>query len=172
MRLVASCLAALAVAPAGRAHVTVVPPFARAGTEARLVLHVQNDRPAGSMSELAVRVPTGMTVRSGEPRGRWTAAVDGREVRWRGGLLGPRQSAPFALVVTTPGRAGAVELEAVQRYPDGGRTPWTVPLTVTPATDGADQHLGAAAVVAVVGLTVIGLGLLVVHRLRRPLQER
>jgi hypothetical protein len=56
----------------------------------------------------------------------------------------------------------------VQGYPDGGTVPWRIDLTVTPATGApAEQHLGAAALAAVVGLAVIGGSLLVLQRLRR-----
>lgn len=176
VRFLAPVFAALLAASAAQAHITAVPAFARAGAEVRLVLDVQNDSPAQPMSALTVRVPAGMTVRSGERLDRWTATVDGREVRWSGGRLAPLRTAPFALVVTTPPRPGAVELEAVQGYPDGGEATWQVAITVTPAAGGGgdDQHLGAAAVVAVVGLAVIGGSLLVLGRLRRgrSLQER
>ena len=173
VRVLACSLAVLAAPPAAYAHITAVPSFAPAGAEVRIVLEVQNDRTTHAMSGLTVRVPPGMTVGSGEPLDGWTASVEGREVTWQGGRLAPLATAPFALVVTAPSRPGAVELTALQRYPDGGETPWEVTLTVTPAAGGDEQHLAAAAIVAVVGLVVIGGSLVVLARLRRrPLQER
>jgi hypothetical protein len=163
----------LVLAPAAAAHVTVVPPFAAARAETRLVLAVPNARLRQPMTSLDVAVPDGMTVRSAEPLGAWKADVDRGDVRWTGGSLAPRTTASFALVVVGPRSAGAVQLRAVQGYPDGATVPWLVDLTITPGDSaGADQHLGAAALAAVAGLLLIGGSLLVVHRLRRrPLQE-
>ena len=169
---VALLLAFLAAAPAA-AHVTVVPPFAQAEAETRLVLDVPNERLTQPMTSLDVTVPAGMAVRSAEPLGAWSGEVDGRAARWTGGSLPPRTTARFALVVVGPRRAGAVQLRAVQGYPDGGTVPWQIDLTITPGNGaGAEQHLGAAALAAVVGLVVIGGSLLLLHRLRRrKLQE-
>lgn len=169
---VALLLTLLAAAPAA-AHVTVVPPFAQAGTETRLVLDVPNERRTQPMTSLEVTVPAGMEVRSAEPLGRWRTEVGRRSARWTGGSLAPRVTARFALRVEGPPRAGAVQLHAVQGYPDGGTVPWQVDLTITPGdTAGADQHLGAAALAAVVGLLVISGSLFVLYRLRRrTLQE-
>ena len=163
----------LVLAPAAAAHVTVVPPFVPTQAETRLVLDVPNERLIQPMTALEVTVPPGMSVRSAEPLGAWRGEVDGREARWTGGSLPPRASAHFAVVVEGPRRAGAVQLRAVQRYPDKGTVPWRVDLTITPGEGaGGDQHLGAAALAAVVGLVVIAGSLLVVHRLRRrTLQE-
>ncbi len=154
-------------APAG-AHVTVVPPFAAAGGEVRLVLDVPNERRTEAMTSLRITAPPGMTLRAGERLGAWRATVSGDEVRWLGGSLPPRQTARFALVAVAPTRSGAVALQAVQGYPDGGTVPWRVDLTITPAAGApAEEHLGAAALAAVVGLGVIGGSLLVLQRLRR-----
>ena len=168
----ALAVALLGAAPAA-AHVTVVPPFAQARAETRLVLDVPNERLTQPMTSLDVTVPDGMAVRSAEPLGAWQGEVDGRSVKWTGGSLPPRTTARFALVVVGPPRAGAVQLQALQRYPDHGIVPWKVDLTITPGNGGsAEQHLGAAALAAVVGLLVIGGSLLVLYRLRRrTLQE-
>ena len=168
--------AALAGAVPAAAHVTVVPPFAAAGSEARLVLDVPNERRTQPMTSLVVSLPPGMEPRAGEPHGGFRATVDGRQVRWAGGSLAPRTTGRFTLVAVAPRRAGAVSLQAVQGYPDGATVPWDVQLTVTPAdTGGGDQNLGAAVVTAVVGLAVILGSLVALHRLRRgrvPLQDR
>ena len=88
-------------APAG-AHVTVVPPFAAAGVEVRLVLDVPNERRTEAMTSLRITAPPGMTLRAGERLGAWRATVSGDEVRWLGGSLPPRQTARFALVAVAP----------------------------------------------------------------------
>jgi len=162
----------LAASPAA-AHVTVVPPFAQARAETRLLLDVPNERLTQPMTSLVVTVPVGMAVRSAEPLGVWRADAHGRVARWTAGSLAPRTTARFAMVVVGPPRAGAVRLQAVQRYPDHGIVPWRVDLTITPGNGaGGEQHLGAAALAAVVGLLVIAGSLFVLHRLRRrTLQE-
>jgi hypothetical protein len=161
-------LAALLQAAPAWAHITVVPPFAAAGGEVRLVLAVPNERRSEPMTSLRVTAPPGFVLKAGEPLGDWRATVSGEELRWSGGSLAPRRSARFALLAVAPRQSGAVALRAVQGYPDGGTVPWRIDLTVTPATGApAEQHLGAAALAAVVGLAVIGGSLLVLQRLRR-----
>ena len=71
---VALAVALLKAAPAA-AHVTVVPPFAQARAETRLVLDVPNERLTQPMTSLDVTVPEGMAVRSAEPLGAWQAEV-------------------------------------------------------------------------------------------------
>lgn len=165
-------IVALLLTPAAAGHITAVPPFGSAGADVRLVLNVINERSTHPMSELTVRVPDGMTVVSAEPLGGWRAEVDERVVRWSGGVLGPNFTADFAVVVAMPRRAGAVELEAVQGYPDGGVTQWPVALTVTPGASSGGMGTTAIALAVVAGLIVFGASALVVRALRhRPLQE-
>ncbi len=171
---VAATLVALAPTPAS-AHVTAVPPFATAGTETRLVLEVPNERRTEPMTTLRVRVPPGMEIRSAEPSAGFSAAVSGRDVTWSGGRLAPRATARFAFVALARLQHGAVALAAEQRYPDGGRVPWRVELTITPAaraaTDGGRglaPLLGAAAALVVVVVSA----LLVLALRRRSLQNR
>ena len=175
MKYALAPVVALLVAPAAGAHITAVPPFGAAGADTRLVLNVINERLTHPMSELTVSVPSGMRIVSAERLGPWRAEVDGRDVRWSGGVLGPNFTADFTVVVTLPRRTGALELEAVQGYPDGGVARWPVALTVTPGSSGDGVGGAGIAVAVAAGAFVVAasaLGVWALRARRRSLQER
>lgn len=177
--LACALLATLAVAPAAAAHVTLAPPFLRAGGEATLRVEAPNERPEQPMTELALTVPAGVGIAGAESSGPWRAAVAGRTVTWRGGSLAPGDTAVFRVRLSAPARAGAVRLLGAQRYPDGREVSWDVPLEVLPPGAAAPADgggLGAAGVLvaAVLGVGVVAVSLVVLRRLRRgsALQKR
>ena len=159
-------LAAALVAPAAAlAHILPTPGLVRAGETARLTLFVPNEREGVAMTALSVTVPPGTLLLAAEPSPGWTAGSSGREATWRGSLP-PANGADFTLKLKAPDTPGPLELEAVQRFADGGSVPWTVRVTVGPAAGSPRMRLGRAVVTAVVGLVAIAAGLLLLRRRR------
>ena len=177
--LLAALVVALAVPGASSAHVTLKPPFLRAGGEATLRVEAPNERPGQPMTQLALTVPAGVRIGAAEPEGAWVPTVRGRTVTWRGGSVQPDEVAVFSVRLEAPAQAGAIRLLGVQGYPDGRDVRWDVPLEVLPpgaAAPADDDGLSAAGVIvgALLGAFVVALSLVVLRRLRRSsaLQER
>jgi LPXTG-motif cell wall-anchored protein len=171
---VLAVISAAIAAAAASAHVTAVPPFVEAGSEATLALDVPNERRGHAMTALAVTLPRSMELRGAEPRGAWRASTDGRTATWTGGTLEPGATGVFALSAEAPARSGRVELAAEQRFADGRRVRWDVRLEVTPApATGDDQRFGLALLIGFAGLAAVVAGLVLSYRRRtRSLQER
>jgi hypothetical protein len=180
LRLVATAgvvSAALTLAPAALAHVTVKPPFLSAGESVALTLDVPNERDGHPMTSFSLHVPDGMRLTGGETRNGWIPSVEGQNIRWRGGSLAALATTTFVAHVVGPDYTGTAELFATQGYDDGAESTWPIAMTVTPseksAAAGDNQNLGTALVVGAVGLVVIVGSLLVLRRFRtRTLQER
>jgi hypothetical protein len=161
--------AALAAASAAAAHVTVSPAAVTEGVTSRVTLLTPNERPRHATTSLAVELPVEVAIVSADAPPGWRVSHTSRTVTWTGGAIRGEASASFPLTLRGIGPAGAVTLDADQGYEDGATVPWKASLTVLPAS-GADaprEHPGRALLAAVVGVAVVAVSLVVVHRLRR-----
>lgn len=149
-----SALAALALATPAAAHVTVTPPFLRAGAETTLALGVPNER-GEPMSGLAVTAPAGLRIVGARSAEGWSALVEGATASWSGGSLAPGASAAFALTLAAATQPGPAMLVAEQRYPGGETVRWEVALTIVPASE-PSEHVWRGVLVALLGLAVTG----------------
>ncbi len=175
--LAISVCSALLLAPSAAAHVTPTPSFITADATTSLRLSGPNER-GEPMTAFVVTVPVAFRVVAAEPSDGWTADATESTATWRGGRLEAGKEATFTLRITAPKKPGAIELEAVQRYPGGESVRWPVGLTVIPGfaletRRIASIHLSGVVIFTVLGLLPAGVVVVLVRRKRRrSLQER
>lgn len=138
--------AALILAPAAGAHITVNPSSVPADSFARFAIRVPNERGDASTTQLSVRLPDGLVFVSFEPKPGWTRTVTMRKlaepvtvegervteqvgtVTWQGGNIGPGEFDEFGLSARVPAEAGGtLSFPAVQTYSDGEVARWIGP---------------------------------------------
>ena len=138
--------AALILAPAGGAHITVNPSSVPADSFARFAIRVPNELGDASTTKLSVRLPDGLVFVSFEPKPGWTRTVTMRKlaepvtvegeqvteqigtVTWQGGKIGPGEFDEFGLSARVPAGAGTtLSFPAVQTYSNGEVVRWIGP---------------------------------------------
>lgn len=131
-----------AVAAPAVAHVTVQPNEAIAGTFARFVVRVPNERPDADTTKVVVKLPP-LAFVSFEPKDGWnrkekTVELDeplvvsdteitetvGR-VTWSGGRIGPGEFVEFGFSARMPDAEETLVFEALQTYSSGEVVRWT-----------------------------------------------
>jgi uncharacterized protein YcnI len=165
----------LVLPTSARAHIFPAPPFVEANTPTTVSFATPNERADHATTSLELTTPSGVELSALPPPPGWQADVTPQRVRWSGGSIVGTSTVSFPVTVTARTPAGPVTFSAVQGYDDGEAVRWPTRLTVLPATaaDAPPQHLRRALVAGAIGLVVIGVSLLVLHRLRRgPLQNR
>lgn len=126
-KIVVMAVAALfAAVPAAFAHVTVQPTEAQAGSFARFVVRVPNERDNAATTKVEVQLPEGLEVRY-QPKAGWTRTVSGRTVTWEGGRIEPGEFDEFGFSTRMPEKAGVLEFPAVQTYSNGEVVRWVGP---------------------------------------------
>jgi uncharacterized protein YcnI len=145
--LAALVVAALALAPAAGAHVTLQPEEAPAGGFTRLDVRVPNERDNASTTKVEVQLPPGFLSVSSEPVPGWNTELTMRQldqpveqfgeqvteevgtVTFSGGVIRPGQFQDFGLSVGVPdGRPGSMlTFKAVQTYSNGEVVRWIGP---------------------------------------------
>lgn len=162
---------ALAAAPA-LAHVTVQPEEAVAGSFARFVVRVPNERDDAATTKIKVSFPplafvsfmpidgwkrTSKTVTFNEPViARDTEITEGiGSVTWRGGRIGPSEFEEFGFSALVPEDETTLTFEAIQTYSSGEVVRWRgAPDSEEPAARvetvdiGAGENEGELAVLA------------------------
>jgi uncharacterized protein YcnI len=141
---VLAALAALFVAPAASAHVTLNPREWEAGGFARFSVRVPNERPDASTTEVTVQFPDNVISASFQPIPGWTRTVkmatldepiegeDGpitekiESVTWTGGEIKPGEFQEFGVSFQVPEDAAGSSLvfPAVQTYSSGEVVRW------------------------------------------------
>jgi uncharacterized protein YcnI len=117
--------AALILAPAAAAHVTINPAAVPAGSFARFDLHVPNERENASTTKVAVKLPEGLDEVSFEPKPGWRRSVKGDAITWEGGTIGPGEFDEFSLSAKVPDEPGSkLTFPAVQTYSNGEVVHW------------------------------------------------
>ncbi len=157
------------------AHISVTPGLLVANDtqELRLLVHNDLDRP---MTGLAVVAPAGLRIvgAGADQPEQWENVVDEGSATWSGGPLAPNTGAAFILEVavgesTVP---GPFQLQADQLYPEGGKLPWPISVTVVPAEDDDAQLVTWAIVAGIFVLATAGIIAIAVLRRGRTLQEK
>jgi uncharacterized protein YcnI len=168
-----AALAALTLAPAADAHVTLNPREAPAGSFVELLVRVPNERDNANTIKVDVKFPDGFGFASYEPVPGWTVEVvreqlaqpiqtdDGEvteqvtEMIWTGdgdtGKIAPGQFMDFPISVQIPGNAGdTLTFPALQTYDNDEVVRWIgppdadEPAPQVAVTAGNETHAAAA----------------------------
>lgn len=148
-KVIATVVTALVLAaPAASAHVTVQPTEAAAGSFARFVVRVPNERDNAATVKVEVQLPEGLEARF-QPKAGWTRTVSGRTVTWEGGRIEPGEFDEFGFSTRMPDKPTLLEFPAVQTYSNGEVVRWVGPadaeepaarVTVSGKVSGGDDH--------------------------------
>jgi hypothetical protein len=161
--------ATLVLASHAAAHVTVSPPSVFEDAASDVLLVTPNERRDHVTTRLQVEVPAQIEIVAATAPEGWSVEHTTRRVTWSGGTIAGEEAVSFPVTLRGIGPAGATALGVVQGYEDGATVPWQAELTVLPAS-GADaprEHPGRALLAAVIGVCVVAVSLVVLHRLRR-----
>lgn len=160
--------AALLVAPAAGAHVTVQPEELVAGDFSRIDVRVPTERDNASTTKVVMEMPPGFLFVSSEPVPGWNIEIEKRKldkpveqfgekiteevgtITFSGGEIGPGQFQDFGLSVGVPDKSGSLTFKAVQTYSNGEVVRWIGgPDSEQPAPQvqltAAEEEEGAAA---------------------------
>ena len=162
----AGALTALLLPATALAHVTVLPTYLENGTQSALVFTAPNERAPHAVTQLTLTVPRGITLAATSPPPGWTLEIAAGTATWSGGRTGPGTTGRFSLLATSDRTPSELVLVAVQRYDDGARVRWTIPITILPAREAPKEHLWPAFIAGAVGLVLI-IGALVFLQRRR-----
>ena len=163
---VCSALALLLASPAA-AHVIAAPPFVPSGSSASVTFSGPNERDV-PMTAFALTVPAGLGIAHAHEVVGWDESIAGATATWRGGPLAPNAEIAFGITLEADVEPGVVELQAVQRYDDGGEVSWPVALTITPADESPSQNLALAGVVGLIGVLCVVAVAMLAWRRRSP----
>jgi periplasmic copper chaperone A len=138
--------AALVLAPAAGAHVTVNPDEVPAGSFSRFAIRVPNERGNTDTTKVTVRLPKGLFFVSFQPKAGWKrtvkmqklnppATVFGEKVTervatvtWEGGRIRPGEFDEFGLSAKVPDASGTtLVFPALQTYSNGEIVRWIGP---------------------------------------------
>lgn len=138
--------AALVLAPAAGAHVTLNPDAITANSFARFAIRVPNERGNATTTKLTVKLPDGLVFVSFQPKPGWRrtvtmrklakpVAVEGEQVTeqvgsvtWTGGKIGPGEFDEFGMSAKVPDAVGTkLTFPAVQTYSNGEVVRWIGP---------------------------------------------
>jgi uncharacterized protein YcnI len=191
--LIAACTAALAVASAASAHVTIDPDKAPADSFSRFALRVPTEEDVATV-KVRVQLPAGLDEVGFQPKPGWKRTQSGRVVTWSGGQIGVGEFDEFGLSIHVPNTPGKrLVFPATQTYANGKVVHWigaetsdepaphvtieaaagettTTTTTASPTTSEGDDddHDGLAVGFGIAGLAagLLALGLTLVRRRR------
>lgn len=146
--------AALGLAGPAAGHVVAAPPFISSGSSESVTFSGPNERDI-AMTEFALTVPAGLEIEHAHETEGWNGSIDGATATWLGGRLAPNEEIDFGVTLAADADPGVVQLDAVQRYPDGSTVSWPVALTITPEEEGPSQNLALAGVVGLIGVLLL-----------------
>ena len=145
---------ALLVADAASAHVVAEPTYVAKGSSQAIIFSGPNERKQ-PMTAFTLTVPAGLEIAHAHPVDGWTEESTGSAATWTGGSLAPRADIPFRVTLKATADPGLLQVQAKQRYPDGGIVSWPVAITILPAKASPSQNLALAGVVGLIGLLLV-----------------
>ena len=168
--LLAALAAALALAPAAVAHVSVQPDRVDAGSAPVLTFALPNELES-DVVELRIEAPGGVTFAQVAAEPGWRVSSDADTVTWRG-RLAPGRLATFAVHASLGADGGAVTFQGRASGTPTARSSAGSPRSRSAATAGtaATRTLGKSALfVAIAALAVaVGAGFFALYLWLRP----
>ena len=128
--IAAIAIATLLLPAAASAHVELQPKTARAASEKRLALAVENERHDAGTEKVDVQLPTALEVASPKGPTGWTARVRGRRLVFTAGsgsakIAGDHVSKRFRFTATLPDRPqSTLTFKVLQTYDNGEVVRW------------------------------------------------
>jgi len=166
-------VAALALAPAAGAHLSIDPSKAQKGELVDLTFSVPNEDDAYGVDHVTLGIPQEFALDDAEAKPGWTQSRTGQAITWSGGRIGKGQYATFAIRGTAPRRAERVLFNVLVGDRTGKSITYRVGLDVVAhasedkgARTLAKAGLAVAIVAALLSLAAGFLGLY--HWLRPP----
>lgn len=169
---VCSALAALAVAPAAFARLSINPDMIEQGKPVALVFAVPNDHDRYGVNHVTLGIPPEFQLYDAEAKPGWTQSRTQQAVSWSGGLIPLGQYATFSVRGTAPANPENVLFNVVVGDRTGKSYTDRVALSVVPQPQedtGARTLAKAALIVAIVaGALALGAGSLGLWLWLRP----
>jgi len=145
-----------------------MPTYVATGSSQVIVFSVPNERQR-PMTSFAISLPKGLEIEHVHPVDGWTEQSTASTATWTGGSLAPRAVVPFQATLKATAEPGLLDVQAEQRYPDGGIVSWPVELSILPAKASPSQNLALAGVVGLIGvLLVVAVAMLAWRRRSLP----
>ncbi|QUQ64362.1 YcnI family copper-binding membrane protein [Kutzneria sp. CA-103260] len=120
----------LLAAGTAAAHVRVSAPQAVAGQPATLDFRVPSEKEVATTVRVSVRIPSGVTVSSVDPKPGWTVRQGAGEIVWTADArdaIGPDQAADFTVRAAMLPDQPSIAFAAHQTYSDGTVVDWDQP---------------------------------------------
>lgn len=152
--LAISACSALALAGTAAAHVVATPAFVASGNSESIAFSVPNERDT-PMTAFSVTAPPELAIERAHEVEGWDEQLDGSTATWTGGSLGMNEEIEFGLTLRADVEPSFVELQARQRYADGGVVRWPVALTITPEAESPSQNLALTGVLGLIGVLIV-----------------
>jgi Domain of unkown function (DUF1775) len=155
-----SSIAALALAPAAGADVSIVPNSVEKGMQVDLTFAVANDVYPHQVVSVTIGSPPDFELADAEAKPGWTQTHTGQSITWSGGRVPKGQYAKFGIRGTAPPRAERVLFNVLIGSARGLTTTYRVALDVEshPERDAGARTLGKAGLIVAIGAAVLALG--------------
>lgn len=129
--VISASSAALLLAPAAGAHVSISPAVVRAGSEVDLVFSVPNDASPGGIVRVSIGAPRDFAIDDAEAKPAWRQTRAGQAVTWSGTRSIPKgQFARFALRGAVPRNPETILFNVLVGARGGKTTTYRVALAV------------------------------------------
>ncbi len=159
--VISASSAALALAPAAGAHISLDPRVVRTGADVDLVFSVPNESSPGGIVRVTIGAPRDFAIDDAEAKPGWRQTRMGQAVTWSGAQAIPKgQFARFALRGTVPERSETILFNVLVGARGGRTTTYRVALEVrrNGSRDEGARTLGKLALGAGIGAALLALG--------------
>ena len=167
-----AAFAALVLAPAAAAHLSLTPKTVGAGSEVDLTFAVPNQSDPHGIVRVTLGIPAEFDVDDAEAKPGWTQTRAAQAITWTGGRIPRGQYATFSIRGVAPARSAIVLFNVLVGSTAGKTTTYRVGLNVKAhaSRDTGARTLGKAAlIVAIVAVLVaLGAGFLALYVWLRP----
>jgi uncharacterized protein YcnI len=150
-------LAALLLAPAAGAHLSIDPAKVQQGQLVDLVFSIPNADDAYGVDHVSLGIPQDFQLDDAEAKTGWSQSRTGQAITWSGGQVPEGTFARFAIRGTAPRRAEIVLFNVLVGDRTGKSITYRVPLEVTangPQDAGARSLAKAALIVAIAAAAI------------------